>query len=176
MSFSDDRTMIQSFEIPETKYRLAGAANASIIILQECYDADQLWLPFVDIFVFPVIEKEVPIPYTRHNFKKTSHVCQRMYLYSFDSEQLVLPFREGKQLTNRMLRIMEKRGFPLWDKKDENIIQVEIFTNESRQEIIEWCSDNLQKHFHLKSSYSSASFTFTLESEIDALMIKMRFS
>ena len=159
--------------IPETKYHIVGGDD-NLLVLRDTYDADQLWLPFIGILVFSSIEKETPKPYSRHNFKTTSYVSKKMDLFDFGSEQRVLPFKEGKQLTNRMIKIMTSHGFPRWDRTpDGEVIQVTIDTNETRKEIVEWCSDNLKHHFHLKTSYSTV--VFTLACELDAVMVKMRF-
>lgn len=143
------------------------------------YDPNQLWFPFMDRAVFVCYETKPPEPYkkaTLPNYKYVQIDGRYRTLYPTDGEadprQMVLPFREGKRVSNKQAKFLQRYGFATWDRTPEGeLYTVEIRSNDDRKTIEEWLRDNCRCRFIIKAFH-----TITFESSIDAINGKLRFS
>jgi hypothetical protein len=149
----------------------------NFMTLQGRYDPNQMWFSFMDRAVFLYSEPGLPQPYKKFALPKNKFVqLEGTYLSLYppeaDPNQLVLPFREGKRLSNKQANKEKASGFRTWDRKsDGELYTVSIRSGEIREEIEEWLKDNCQRRFILKSNH-----TIVFESAVDAINGKMKFS
>lgn len=151
----------------------------SFMTLDGRYDPNQLWFPFMDRSVFVCYEAKAPEPYKRANlpnYKYAQIDARYRVLYPTDGEadqrQMVLPFREGKRVSNKQAKFLQRYGFATWDKTPEGeLYTIEIRSADDRKTIECWLKDNCQRRFIIKGFH-----TVTFESAIDAINGKMRFS
>jgi hypothetical protein len=148
------------------------------MVLTARYDANQGWLSFMDRAVFAArpersMMNEPAVPPNKAMYVRVSEQDKLLYPPVSESPaQIVLPFAEGKRISNSQYKAMQKCGFKAWDLdlSGEPYV-VKVRSGERREEIAAWCSENCRRRFHIRSNVS-----LTFESEIDAVAAKLRFS
>lgn len=145
------------------------------IILKNSYDFAQLWFDFMRGTVFKKnIEEDSPPPVKKKN--NTYVYIEDIYrkLYSTDgsyANQLVLPFIEGKRITNSEFTKMKADGFRAWDKDSKgDIYGLNIETPETRGNIEEWCKNNCKRRFYVTSNKK-----IFFQDENDFIIARLRF-
>jgi hypothetical protein len=148
------------------------------MILTGRYNPDQGWFHFMDRAVFAATPTPQLVPYVRAKipnkvFAQISEDDRKLYPSpKVAPGQFVLPFQEGKRVSNAQFKQMSDSGFTTWAKdSDGEICTVRILSADKRDDILAWCMDTCRHRFHLKGAQS-----ISFESEIDALIAKMRFS
>jgi len=143
----------ENASIPEN-IRVVGS---SPIILKNFYDSSQFWFEFMSGAIFPTYLEEAPIPPKK--IKNTTYVsiedkCRKLYpTDSCYNNQWVLPFIEGKRITNSEFTKMKIDGFHSWDKDSDGCLYVlHIEAHETRLNIEEWCKNNCRLRFYINSN------------------------
>jgi hypothetical protein len=156
-----------------TGWRIVGEG---FISLRNRYHADQLWFPFMDRVVFQEERVVEPQPYKRVSFPKNRFAeiaTESRALYPHDApNQYVLPFIEGKKVSNAKYKKMKQHGMKTWDRDPNGeFYTVSIRCGASRNEVTAYCEENFRARFMFVGGH-----TLTLESVYDAILAKMKFS
>jgi len=129
------------------------------IILKKYYDENQYWFDFMRGAIFQTQSEEKPKQNSSKSIKQTTYarvddIYKSLYPRDyFDKNQWVLPFLEGKRITNSEFDKMRNSGFANWDKDSTGQpYSITLSTPEKRGKIEEWCKMNCKHRFYINSN------------------------
>ncbi|RYF02739.1 MAG: hypothetical protein EOO77_32155 [Oxalobacteraceae bacterium] len=146
------------------------------LVLQQEYDPDQAWLPFM---VNSIMKVRAPERSSTLHGHRASHIFGRrpegskfarlknedrqIAIYVKDEEQHVLPFIEHKGIAKKEHARICSAGFPTWDRVRGNPIVIPILAQNQGQ-VKRWCQENCIGRYHVKQK------SLHLQLEADATM------
>lgn len=143
-------------------------------VLREKYDENQYWFDFMRGAVFEIEEPEIIPPVKKPKdtvYARVPEECKLLYPKNSDPNQWVLPFFEGKRLTNREFQDVEKSKFINWDTDNEGKpYELSLQISYRRAEIEEWCREHCVHRFHIRSN-TKIYFQY----KNDLLLARLRF-
>ena len=129
-----------------------------ILVLNNEYDTNQYWLPFVIAVVRPTCDTPIfaplsPFAIQSLNSKKYAEVHRddrKFYIHKRGVHQHVLPFIEAKQVSDAEWNELIETDFPGWEKLP-NKGYVSKLNVPQNKETLEWLMDNCRGRFRYKN-------------------------